>query len=174
MADEAPKTEDAPKKGGPKKSIIIVAALMLIEGAVVFAVVSVFAGGPSGAAASEITGEGEQDMEMPVELPLLEARFQNMSTGRVWGWKTTIFIKVRQKNVEKVKAMQERHAAEIQQGVSLIFRRAEDRHLREPDYATITRQLNTYMHELFGEDADGVPLVDRVIVAELRGAPEDI
>lgn len=174
MAEEVKQDETPAKGGSGKKSVIIIAALMLIEAAVVFAVVSVFAGGPSSASASDLAGTGEEDLDAPIEIQLLEARFQNMSTGRVWGWKTTIFIKVRQKNVDKVQAMMERDNAEIQQGISLIFRRAEDRQLREPDYATLTRQLNAYVHELFGEDADGAPLVDRVIITELRGAPEDI
>ena len=55
----------------------------------------------------------------------------------------------------------------------LIFRRAHDRHLREPDLATITRQVTSYLNDQFGVDPDGIPLIDRVIIPECKGFPAD-
>jgi len=177
MADEETKAEateeeGSPKGGGKLKLIIIVAVMMLVEGAGVFFLVSSM-GGPKNVAATELEGlEGTGD-EAPVEIELIKDRFQNMQTGRVWEWRVEIFLRVRQKNVDEIVAIQERDAATIKEGVALIFRRANDRHLREPGLETITRQLTTYLNTVFGLDADGFPRIDRVIVSECKGFAAD-
>ena len=178
MADEETNVEiveegePKPKKSGGLKMILIIAVMMIIEGAGVFFLVSSMSG-PKDVAADEIEGlEGTGD-EAPVELKLVEDRFQNMQTGRVWEWRVQIYLRVRQKNVDEIKAIEERDAASIKEGVALIFRRANDRYLREPGLETITRQLTTYLNEVFGLDADGLPRIDRVIIPECKGFPAD-
>ena len=88
-------------------------------------------------------------------------------------WRAHIFLRVRQKNVDEVNAILERDSALINEGISMIFSRAQDRHLKEPDRATITRQITTYMNEIVGYDADEFPLIDRVLIPELKGFPAD-
>lgn len=176
MADEETNDETtqegAPKKSGGLKTIIIVAAIMLLEGGVVFFVVSSM-GGPKGVAATELEGLEGTGEEAPVEVKLVEDRFQNMQTGRVWEWRVQIYLRVRQKNVGEITKIQERDEASIREGVAMIFRRAHDRHLREPGLETITRQLTAYLNEVFGLDADGLPRIDRVIIPECKGFPAD-
>ena len=176
MADEpaaTESTEDAPKKGGlPLKTIIIVAAIMLIEGVVVVGLLKM-TGGPSVAAAADLAGEEGADWESVVEVPLIEDRFQNMQSGRVWLWETSIVLKVKNKNKDLVEKRLERRKNEIHEGVSLIFRRAQDRHLKEPGLETVTRQLNRYIEDVFGVDADGMPRVERVIIPKCKGFPAD-
>ncbi len=169
--DQAPAAEAPPK--GSKLPIIIVAALMLAEGVLVYLGVGILGSGPSQTAA-EIQGLDELDREQQVEILLSEERFQNMQSGRVWGWQAEIYLKVRQKNQEKVQAVLDRDAAEIKEGIALIFRRAEDRNLREPGLETLSRQLTTFVHKVFGVDGQDEPLVERVILAKLKGNPEDI
>ena len=178
MADEETKAEgteegsDQPKKSGPLKMIIVVAVMMILEGAGVFFLVSSM-GGPDMVEATELEGLEGTGEEAPVEIALVEERFQNMQTGRVWEWRVEIFLRVRQKNVDEIVAIQERDAATIKEGVAMIFRRANDRHLREPGLETITRQLTTYLNEIFGLDPDGLPRIDRVIIPECKGFPAD-
>ena len=124
MADEdkAPETteegaEGSKSKGG-LKTIIIVAALMIIEGAGVFFLVSSM-GGPAGVEATELQSLEGTGEEAPVEIELVTDRFQNMQTGRVWEWRVSIFLKVRQKNVAQIAAIQERDAASIKEGVAM-------------------------------------------------------
>tara|TARA_R110002096_G_scaffold435816_4_gene663265 strand:- start:75580 stop:76116 length:537 start_codon:yes stop_codon:yes gene_type:complete len=177
MADEdtkAQKTDDASSesKGGGLKMIIIIAVIMVVEGAGVYFLVNMM-GGPSGVEASEMAmleGTGE---DAPVELELVEDRFQNMSTGHVWEWRVQIVLRARQKNAAHIETIKTRDAALLKEGVALIFRRAQDRHLREPGLETITRQLTTYVNEVFGVDADGMPRVDRVIIPECKGFRSD-
>ncbi|MDF1809899.1 MAG: hypothetical protein P1U42_09415 [Phycisphaerales bacterium] len=178
MADEETKTESTEeessekKGGGGLKMILVIAVLMIVEGAGVFFLVSSM-GGPKSVEATDLVGlEGTGD-EAPVEIKLVEDRFQNMQTGRVWEWRVQIFLRVRQKNVDEIQATMERDAATLKEGVSMIFRRANDRHLREPGLETITRQLTTYLNEAFGLDADGLPRIDRVIIPECKGFPAD-
>ena len=177
MADEDNKAESTeesstPSKGGGLKLIIIIAVIMIVEGAAVFFVVNMMSG-PKGVEASEMAmleGTGE---DAPVEIDLVEDRFQNMSTGHVWEWRVQIVLRARQKNAAHLETIKERDAALLKEGVALIFRRAQDRHLREPGLETITRQLTTYVNEVFGVDADGLPRVDRVIVPECKGFRSD-
>ncbi len=177
MADEANTTEDTQdsaggeKKGG-LKMMIIIAVIMVVEGAAVFFVVNMMAG-PKGAQATDLAmleGAGE---DAPVEIELVKDRFQNMSTGHVWEWRVEIVLRVRQKNSAHIETIKERDAALIKEGVALIFRRAQDRHLREPGLETITRQLTTYVNEVFGMDPDGMPRVDRVLIPECKGFRSD-
>lgn len=164
----------APEKSKRSKlPLLIVAALMIAEGVAVYVGVGILGSGPSTAEA-EIHGIEERDREQTVEVMLLEDRFQNMQSGRVWGWSAEIYLKVRQKNKAKVDEVMARDAAEIREGIALIFRRAQDRHLREPGLETLGRQLSAYVNQVFATDADGKPIVDRVIIAKLKGTPEDI
>jgi flagellar basal body-associated protein FliL len=164
-------TSESTKKGG-KKLPIIVAGLMVLEGAAVFGLVKFLGGGPSQAEAN-LVGEELSAEQAPVEILLVSDAFQNMQTGRVWEWRVEIYLRVRQKNAEEVKRIQERDSATIKEGIALIFRRAHDRHLREPGLETIQRQVQTYVNETFGTDPDGIPRVDRVIISECKGFPAD-
>lgn len=176
MADEDTKAESSeegsPKKGGGLKTMIIVAVLMILEAGGLFVLIKGM-GGPTAIQASELEGLEGTGEEAPTELMLVEDRFQNMSAGRVWEWRTQIFLRVRQKNVAEINRIMERDAASLKEGISLIFSRAQDRHLKEPGRETLIRQLTTYLNEMFGLDADGLPRIDRVIIPELKGFPAD-
>lgn len=176
MADEqTTDTNDggAPKQGGmSKKLLIVIIAIMVLEGVAVVGVLKL-TGAPPSASASDIEGEAEADQESLVEIPLIEDRFQNMQSGRVWLWETEIQLKVKNRNKALVEKRLERRRAEIHEGISLIFRRAQDRHLKEPGLETITRQLNRYVEDVFGVDADGLPRVERVIIPKCKGFPAD-
>lgn len=169
--DEKNKEGAEQSSKGNKKLPIIVAGIMLVEGIAVFGLVKML-GGPSSAQAN-LVGEDTAGDQAPVEILLTNDTFQNMQTGRVWEWRVEIHLRVRQKNVAEVKRIQERDQATIKEGIALIFRRAHDRHLREPGLETIQRQLTTYLNEVFGTDPDGIPRIERVIIPECKGFPAD-
>src|SRR5262245_26610116 len=87
----------APKGKSPIKIIAIVGAMMLAEAGGVYVLV-----GMSGACAqtanAEIKGEAQAELAQPVEIELVDEKFQNMQTGRVWIWDTQIVLKVKKKN----------------------------------------------------------------------------
>lgn len=175
MADketEAQTEQPAPKRKLPMKMIIIVASIMVLEGVGVFAFLTLTGRQPADAMAG-LEGRDEADRESTVEMLLVKDRFQNMSTNRLWRWDAIVFLKVRKKNETHVTEVMEQRAAEIQTGVAKIFRRAQHSHLKEPELKTITRQLTAYCNEIFGEDPDGLPRVDQVMVVSLNGLPTD-
>jgi len=173
MPDEQQATETAePKKKSPLKLVAIVATLMILEAAAVAALLMV-TGAPSEASAG-IEGEGVADGERIAEVELVNTRFQNMATGRVWDWQTEIYLKVREKNRERVERLHEQRRAEILEGVATIFRRAQFSHLKEPGLQTISRQVTGYVQEVFGNDpADGSPYVERIVIPKCDGYPAD-
>ena len=176
MADEESNAESTEESGGGKggglKTMLIIAVLMILEAGALFVILKGMSG-PTAVEASELEGLEGTGEEAPVEVELVSDRYQNMTTGRVWEWRAQIYLRVRQKNVDEIQRIIERDQALIKEGISMIFSRALDRHLREPGRETITRQLTTYLNEVFGLDADGLPRIDRVIIPELKGFPAD-
>lgn len=181
MADEAAKdkkdaesTDEA--KGGGKgglstKLLAVILAIMAIEGVGVFLFVTMMSSTPKDAAA-EIVSDAD-DPEALVEIMLTEEQYQNMTSNQVWIWEAEIYIKVRRKNQDFVQAQLEQRSAEIQEGITQIFRRAKLTELREPDFRTGSRQLTALVNEVFGNDADGLPRVERLVIAKLRGFPRN-
>lgn len=162
----------APKKGLPIKTIGIVAAVMVLEAGAVFMVVSMASKKPDAAAAAELHHEVD-DGEALVELPLIEDKFQNMQTGRAWIWDVTIFLKVKKKHEEFVHGQLEARAAEVKEGISLIFRRATHAQLKEPGLESVNRLLTTYINEIIEPAPDGTSRIERVILPKCRGFPAD-
>lgn len=180
MSDEKPKAEGSAEGSAPKKKggkmIPVIAALMVVEAAGVYFIVSTINKKPAAAQATELKeGKEHKDDEM-VEIPLVEDHFQNMQTGRVWLWDASIAIRVKKKNAEKVtKKLQER-AAEINEGIATIFRRATNSQLKEPGLETVNRQIQTYLDQLVGKDNENgetVNLIDRVLIPRCRGFPAE-
>jgi len=177
MADAAAEKKDqgaegaGAKKKPPIKVIGLVAVMMIVEAVGVFVLVSATAKKPAAAGAAEIVGLNEVDHNAAVEIPLLDEKFQNMQTGGVWIWDTEIILKVKEKNAEYVAEQLEKRAAELKEGVAMIFRRAQHNQLREPGLETINRQLSAYMNKLLGNDAENEPRVERVLIPRCRGFP---
>ncbi|UYV13078.1 MAG: hypothetical protein NCW75_02045 [Phycisphaera sp.] len=179
MAEEATKDKEGEsteeKKGGKgglsTKLLAVILAIMAIEGVGVFLFVTMMSSTPKDAAAEIVSDE--DDPEALVEIMLTEEQYQNMTSNQVWIWEAEIYIKVRRKNQDFVQGQLEQRSAEIQEGITQIFRRAKLTELREPDFRTGSRQLTALVNEVFGNDADGLPRVERLVIAKLRGFPRN-
>ncbi len=176
MAEDTTKEADGaekPKgKGGlSPKLLAAILAVMAVEGAGVFLFVTVMSSTPKDAAAEMVSDA--DDPEALVEIMLTEEQYQNMTSNQVWIWEAEIFLKVRRKNQDFVQGQLEQRSAEIQEGITQIFRRAKLTELREPDFRTGSRQLTALVNEVFGNDADGLPRVERLVIAKLRGFPRN-
>ncbi|MBX3362091.1 MAG: hypothetical protein KF912_05640 [Phycisphaeraceae bacterium] len=172
MSAETPKSEEkaAKKKGLPLP--IVVGALMAVEGIAVFAAVKMMSA-PAKSEASEIDGGHAAAEAALVELRLVEDRFQNMQTGRVWLWDVEIFLKVKAKHEDHVAFVLQARSAEIKEGVSMLFRRASHAQLKEPGLETMNRQLTAYMAEVMGTDPNGDPYIARVLIPRCKGMQID-
>lgn len=160
---------DQPKKGLPIKLIGIIAGIMVVEAVAVFVLVGMTGGAPAKTNAEEVSGHAEAESDHEVEILLVDDRFQNMQTGKVWVWKAEVYLKVKSKHEEAVTLELEQRSAEIKEAIGQIMRRANHAHLKEPDLRTLNRQLSALVHEIFGKDHDGEHLVDRVIIARCEG-----
>lgn len=170
---EAPANEtQEPKKKLPIKMTAIIAGIMIAEGAAVFAFVT-FSGRQPADAMAAIEGAGEADREATVEIELVKDRYQNMSTNRLWRWDAIVYMKVRRKNETYVNDVMQSRDAEIHAGIAQIFRSAQHSALKEPELKTLTRQLTAYVNQVFGDDPDGMPRVERVMITSLNGLPTD-
>lgn len=170
MAEQA---EDAQQsKKSPMLTIAIVAVVMVLEAAAVVGFVMLSGGGASNAGAA-IQGEELAAQEKTLEIPLVEDRFQNMASGRVWTWNIQVVLQVKKKNEEKVATELERRKAEITEGVGLLIRQAAHSHLTEPGLETFHRQIAAYVEQVFGVTPEGDPLVERVIIPKCQGNPPD-
>ncbi|MEM9063918.1 MAG: hypothetical protein AAGB51_00345 [Planctomycetota bacterium] len=173
MADEQQQPAEEAKKSSPMKFVIITAVLMIVEAIAVFGLVTVMGSGPSGADAATLDGSEQDDRERLVEIELIENKFPNNTTGRIWLWDTQIYLQVRVKNEEFVNGEIERRRAEITTGLRELFSRAQDRHLSEPGGETMTRQLTAFVNDVFGDDPDGESRIERVLLTKLAGFPAD-
>lgn len=183
MAAKADKKTDAPspdqtkadgpaRKGLPVKLLGIVLSVMIAEGAAVYFVVS--ATGPKAAMADiQVADKDHGAHDEVIEVPLVDEKFQNMQSGRAYIWDTSIVIKIKPKDEPLVTTTLQRRAAEVKEGVSLIFRRAPHSQLVEPGLETINRQLHSYLNEVVGEDAEGKPRVQRVVIPKCKGFPAE-
>lgn len=169
---EAAATAEAPPKGKPIKVIAIVAVLMAVEGVAVFMIASMT--GPKHAeAAKHVEGVDQTDHEAAVEIQLVDDRFQNMQTGRVWVWDSEIVLKVKTKNEAFVTKVLETRSAEMKEGVALIFRRAQHSQLKEPGLETVNKQLSVYLNEIIGKDGEGHDRIERVVIPKCKGYPAE-
>ncbi len=171
-APSASAPEAAPaKKGLPVKTIGIVAVIMIAEAAAVGVAFMMF--GPKKAAAADVheTTMKDDPKNEIVEIDIGDEKHQNMQQGKVWFWDIAVVAQVKQKNQEAVETRLKQRNAEIREGLGQIVSRAQPQHLKEPDRQTINRQFSAYLGKLFGNDADGQPLIERILIPRCRGMP---
>lgn len=170
----APATEAAPaKKKGKMGTIIVVAGAMLLQTIIVVVVMKKF--GPAKAVAE--VGHHEiktDDGSKTEEIEIADEKFQNLKTGRVWIWDVSIFVQVKARNAEAVKAALERRNAEIKQELNQLFSRAEHVQLKEPERQTVSRQLTESLQRIFGNDDKNEPMIEKVLIPKFRGFPADL
>jgi len=171
MADSEQTPSQAPKKGGNLKIIAIAGILMVLEAGAVVGFM-MFTRGGSDAEASELVAD-QDDAEKTVEIELISTRFQNMATGRVWDWQTQIFLKVLARHESKVREVLSSRNAEIHADIAVIFRKAQHSQLKEPGLQTVTRLVSRYIQDVFGEDPEGTPYVQSVLIPQCDGYPAD-
>ena len=175
--DAAPPAEAAPapekKKGLPIKTIAVVAVLMLVEaGAVIF--VFGMMGGPKQSKADIDPKQLQHDESNEIqEIQVIDDRFQNHSSGKVWVWDINLVVQVKNKNADRIQKVLEQRKAEVQEGISQIISRAQHAQLKEPERQSISRQLSAFLEKVLGNDADGKSVVERLIIPKCRGYPAD-
>lgn len=171
--DKAPQSnEQHNRKRLPLKTLLLIFGLLAGEAAAVFVIATIWATPPE-VQAGGVKQIEMQNLEQIEEILIVEDRFPNHQTGRVWLWDTEVQVQVKKKHLDFVQRVLEERRAEIKTGISQIWRNAHQRHLTEPDLATLNRQTKTYLDEIFGADSEGEQRIQRVLLPKCVGFPAD-
>lgn len=165
--EPAPAAPAAAPKRAPLKVILLVAGLMAAEAGAIFFLVGM--GGRAQTAKAEVHGAEHAEDNASVEIPLLDDKFQNMQTGRIWMWDIQIALKIKKKHEAEISEQLAARENEIKEGVSQIIRRAQHGHLREADLVTVNRQVTAYLDKVLGPDAEGKSRIERVLIPKCKG-----
>ena len=169
-----PKAAEAkPKKGLPIKTIGVVVAIMVLEAVAVVVVLGLFGGPKESKAGVEEHALVDDESNKTKEIELVEDKFQNLTTGRVWVWDVSVFVQVKNKHSERVEKVLEQRGAEIKEGVGQIISKAQHAQLKEPERQSINRQFASFLEKIVGADDEGKPLIERVLIPKCRGYPAD-
>ena len=164
---------DPGKKKPPMKVIAVVAALMVAEAGGVYFFLGM-TGSKAQSAEAEIKGAEAAAEQETVEIDLVDDKFQNMQTGRVWVWDLRIALKVKQKYEAYVSEQLGKRDAEIKEGIGQIVRRAQHSQLREPELTTLNRQIAAYLNTIVKPDeSDGHSRIERVLIPKCKGLQID-
>jgi len=161
-----------PKKGLPMKMIAIVAVIMVVQLVVVVGVMKALGPKKSHAEVPKEELKTEDDKKTQ-EILVVEEKFQNLQTGRVWIWDVSVFVQARARNAARVEELLEQRKAEISEEISRIISRAQHAQLKEPDRLTLNRQITAALTKIFDVDEKGEPLIERVLIPKCRGFPAD-
>lgn len=168
-----PKPEAAPAEAPAKarklpiKTVAIIAIIMAVEGAAVFLILGMTGPAKSQGAVEKHTVESDE-AEQTQEVLVVEDKFYNLQTGKPWIWDAAIYVQVKNKNADAVNKTLERRNAEIKEGISQIFSRAQHAQLKEPERQTLNRQLSLFFAEFF-RTSDSRTLVEKVLIPRCRG-----
>lgn len=176
MSDEAnTEAQEAPSKGGlPIKTIVVILALLVVEGAGIVFVMGMV-GKPSDVSAVEVMQDPDAVNDEIHELAVLQEKFSNAKQGRLWIWDMEIDLAVSAENQEAVQAVLDRRGSLIRSGIGRIVASAQHSYFQEPGYDTIRRQILEFLNtdELVGSDAEGEPMVLDVMIPSCIGFPAD-
>ncbi len=170
MADQpetpAAENEASSSKGSsPIKAIIIVAAILFLEGGTIVGTM-MFSGGPESVEAIDVQTELEDELNKLVEVLVVAGKFDNQRSGRTYLYDTEVFVTVRNKNVEQFKEELETVKTQLSVDIQTVFRRAEPAHFQEPTRATLTRQIKAKLDGRFGVDGNDESIIQSVLIGK--------
>ena len=168
MADEqAPETTtEAPKAKRRLLPIIVVAAIMLGEGAAIFILANAMKSEPAAALAGEGAGSPGTGSGAPnelVEVALAECRPSNKISGKFVTFQIRVLGLVAAEDFERAQKLVESRKARLEDGVNIVIRSAEPKQLNEPDLSTLRRRLR----QEFGRVFDDPDLIKQVLIPSM-------
>ena len=156
-------TEPKTSGAGLIKLIAIVMALLVLEAGTIIVTMKLN-GGPRQALGEGIEADLETQAMQPVEVLIVDDRFSHDKDGRLTYFDTEIYAQVRQRDQKQVTKAVETNEALLAAQVRTIIRRADAMDFREPDLATLTRQIKAALDEQIGNDDDGQPIIQKVFI----------
>ena len=155
MAEEAPVTpeEQKTKPKLPLKTIIIILAVLLLEGGTI-TVFMVSKGGPTPAEGTNpIEGDTQVDLKEYAEVTLAES----FNVDNYMGGKTRLVItmevcaKVTKEKGDEFKGLVEAHKTEIKDTIRTLVASAQPDQIKDPKLQVIKREIQTSVEKIVGE-----------------------
>jgi flagellar basal body-associated protein FliL len=155
----------APRKSGRGKILIVIAAVMLVEGGVIFAIAHFLRPEPAPAAAAEQHGmEGESAMPAidysEIEIAPIDAI--NTRDGRAFLYHLEVSALVRLMHKDTCKGLIDARKATIRDRLDTLLRNADPKYLNEPGLETLRRQIKFELDKVFKDEK----LVDEILITK--------
>lgn len=173
MADETENGSENAKKKLSLKTLLILGAILVIEGAVITGVFLI-AGKPADVKADGAAEDEAALAEEPVEELVLADKFPNTKRGRTFIYDTEVYIVIRRKHQIEIQDKLKSMAAQISADVRTIISRAEPNHLLEPTLATIKRQIKAALDDRLGRDENSQSRVEQVVITKFTQFRADL
>lgn len=168
MADDDVQAAPTQAKSGSKKmQVIVVALLMIGEGAVIYFLTNSLGQAPASAVAAG-TEPGDNAIgvaveEQMAEVEVAECRPSNKMSGKFITFHLRVSVLVAAADVERVEKMVKAKRARLLDRVNFVVRSADPRHLNEPNLETVKRRLKHEFDRVFGDDE----LIEAVLVPQM-------
>lgn len=161
-ADENKEQQNA--GGSGKKTIGIVAAVLVLEAVLVVGAVMYFVG-PSSVEATHMPDGDIADDDRIVETLILDAKLPNNRTGVTYLYDTEVYVQTKQKHTERVSRELEQFQNEIRAELTAIWRTAEPYHFQEPRLENLTRKVCAMLNGRFGNDPNTEePIITQCVI----------
>lgn len=176
MADDTSNPDASQsKKRLPMKMIIIIAVVVVVEGALFGAGIMLFGEKPPPVSAQGITPDDKAAEFELVEVMLIGDKFQNTRHGaQAYLYDATIYVVVQRRHQAMIEGMIESNMARISEEVTEVFARAEPAQLNEPDRLTLKRQILERCQSRFGENPEGEPYVTDIVISNWKRFSADL
>jgi hypothetical protein len=157
------------RKAG-KKTAIMILVVLLVEAVVIVGAMKFLGGGPAKVHASDITEPAQvAEDDKIVEAEVLKAKMPNNKSGVTYIYDTEIYVQVKKRHVDRVKAEIEQFQNEIKADITAIWRTAEPPYFQEPKLEKLTRKVYALLNERFGAGPDNEPVVSKCVIVMSTG-----
>ncbi|MFN4242040.1 MAG: flagellar basal body-associated FliL family protein [Tepidisphaerales bacterium] len=179
MADKSDKAKGDAAEGEGKekkaplwtKTPVLIAGVMVIEAAALFAVFKLLGAGSAKATSAEVTlatgdaehGSPAQQAPAMSEIPMLSERFPNVASGRRFLYDVAIVALVRNDNKAAVEELFKTRESMIKDRVRTIIAQSDPSKLGggdEPGLETLRRQIKHQLTEIAGREG----LIEEILI----------
>lgn len=173
MAEPNPQTDvsdeavQAPKRKRSVVTLGIFGGVMLVEGIAIFACMKFFGADPDPTQGLEATEATTQPWEESQELEVGNLRVLNTDGRRAMLYNVRVVIRVHHTNREKIEEFLESRRSTVEDAMSRVIRRAEERHLAEPGLETLRRQIRFELGVLLGDES----IIEQVLIPGFTPLP---
>jgi len=170
---EQEQAEQSGRSVSPLMTLLILAGVLLLQVGTIGGAYYLW-GGPSEVKADAAAKDEAADAEQPVEMKVIETRFQNTRTGRSYMYDTELYLVAKQKHKPYIKKRLKARKAQLTTRLATIVRRAEPSYFDEPERATLTRQFRAAISDVLGQTESGKPYFEEVLIKKMTEFRTDV